>query len=349
MRMRRRRKWWFFGGRRLRCDAGSCGFVGGGFCCGHGGEDGGHVLALQVGGGWRGGPGCDLAARQADLVGSGGGGRRGAAVFAFWAWLGHGPAMREVVWVGVRGGNSSRGLHSGAGGIGPGFPRVCAGGVCGPLGGVGVPWGVGLLAVGLCGLLGVRGGEGCLLAGSVAGVCCFFGGWGRPVSRGRGLRAMVGVCGPPVVWRGGRGRGGGCAGGCVVSVRVSACSGTLLWSVVGWAVWRRSLPSSAAAARTSQMIMRIWCTSWSVVGRGYASFGLRPTRRRILWMAWYLQVRECCSLGGGVLRRVWACLNLCVGGGDGPSPGHGPCGWPAALDPLGQAVHGQSEVVARPP
>ena len=40
---------------------------------------------------------------------------------------------------------------------------------------------------------------------------------------------------------------------------------------------------------------------------------------------------------GGVLPRVWACLDLCVGGGDGPDPGHGPRGWPAALDPLGQA------------
>ena len=83
------------------------------------------------------------------------------------------------------------------------------------------------------------------------------------------------------------------------------------------------------------MSLRIWCTSWSVVGRGYASFGLRPTRRRILWMAWYLQVRECCGLGGRVLPRVWTCLDLSVGGGDGPNPGHGPRGWPAALDPLG--------------
>ena len=50
--------------------------------------------------------------------------------------------------------------------------------------------------------------------------------------------------------------------------------------------------------------------------------------------------------GGGVLPRVWACLDLCVGGGDGPNPGHGSRGWPAALDPLGQAEHGQSQVVA---
>ena len=34
---------------------------------------------------------------------------------------------------------------------------------------------------------------------------------------------------------------------------------------------------------------------------------------------------------GGVLPRVWACLDLCVGGGDGLNPGHGPRGWPAAL------------------
>ena len=35
--------------------------------------------------------------------------------------------------------------------------------------------------------------------------------------------------------------------------------------------------------------------------------------------------------------------------GDGPNPSHGPRGWPAALDPLGQAEHGQFQVVARPP
>ena len=66
-------------------------------------------------------------------------------------------------------------------------------------------------------------------------------------------------------------------------------------------------------------------------------------------MAWYAQIRGCCGLKGEVRPRVGACLNLCVGGGDGPDPGHGPCGRPAALDPLGQARHGQSQVVARPP
>ena len=66
-------------------------------------------------------------------------------------------------------------------------------------------------------------------------------------------------------------------------------------------------------------------------------------------MAWYPQVRECGGLGGGVLPRVWACLDLCVGGGDGQNQGQDPRGWPAALDPLGQAEHGQSQVVASPP
>ena len=53
------------------------------------------------------------------------------------------------------------------------------------------------------------------------------------------------------------------------------------------------------------------------------------------------------SGGGGGLPRVRARLHLCVGGGDGPNPGHGPRGLPAALDPVGQAEHRQSQVVAR--
>ena len=233
------------------------------------------------------------------------------------------------------GGNSSRGLHSGAGGGGPGSSGVCVGGKGGPLGGVGVPRGAGLPSAGVCGLSSVGGGEGCPAGGCVAGVCWCSGGWGRPVSRGPGVCAMVGVCGSPVEQREGRGMGGDCAVGCAVSVYVSACRGALAWAVVGRAVWRRSLPSSAAAARISQTSLRIWWTSWSVVGRGYASFGLRPARLRTLWMAWYPQVRDCCGLGGGVWSCVRACLDLCVGGGDGSNPGHGPRGWPAALDPVG--------------
>ena len=246
------------------------------------------------------------------------------------------------------GGNSSPGLQSGAGGGGPGSSGVCAGGVGGPLGGVGMPRGAGLLSAGVCGLSSVGGGEGCPAGGCVAGVCWCSGGWGRPVSRGPGVRAMVGVCGSPGEQREGRGTGRDCAVECVVSVYVSACRGALAWPVVGRAVWRRSLPSSAAAARISQTSLRIWWTSWSVVGPGYASFELRPTRLRTLWMAWYPLVRDCC-VGGGVWPRVRARLHLCVGGGDGPNPGHGPRGWPVALDPVGQAEHGQSQVVARLP
>ena len=248
------------------------------------------------------------------------------------------------------GGNNSRGLHSGAGGGGPGSSGVCAVGECRPLGGVGLPRGAGSLSAGVCGLSSLGGGEGCPAGGSVAGVRRCSGGWGRPVSQVPGLRAVVGVCGSPGEQGEGRGMGGDCAVGCVVSVYVSARRGALAWSAVGRTVWRRSLPSSAAAARISQTSLRIWWTSWSVVGRGYASSGLRFTRLRTLWMAWYPQVRECCGLGGGGLA---ACPRpprfVCVGGADGPNPGQGPRWWPAALDPVGQAEHGQSQVVARLP
>ena len=121
------------------------------------------------------------------------------------------------------GGNSSRWLHSGAGEGGPGSSGVCAGGVSGPLGGVRVPRGVMLPSVGVCGLSSVGGGEECLAGGSVAGVCWCSGGWGRPLSRGPGLRAMVGVCGSLVEQQGGRGMGGVCVRSqrhaCVVSCR----------------------------------------------------------------------------------------------------------------------------------
>ena len=136
-------------------------------------------------------------------------------------------------------------------------------------------------------------------------------GGGGPCCGAPGMRAMVGVCGSPGWQRGGRGMGGDGALGCVVSVYVSACNGALAWSVVGRAVRRRSLPSSAAAARISQTSLRIWCTSWSVVGRGYASSGLRPTPPRTLWMAWYPQGRECCGLEGGSFR-VSGPASICV-------------------------------------
>ena len=42
------------------------------------------------------------------------------------------------------------------------------------------------------------------------------------------------------------------------------------------------------------------------------------------------------------------CQGLPVGDGDGPGRGCGRRGWPTPLDPLGQAEHGQPQVVARP-
>ena len=211
MRMRTRMRWWFFGGCWLSCHAGRCGFADRGCLCrGQGGEDGGHVLGPRVGGRWLGGPGRDLAARRADSVGSGGPGRRGAAVSAFWGRRGWAPAMRKGEWVGVRGGNISRGLHSGAGGVVPGVSGACAGVVCGSLGRLGVPWGLGLPAAALCGLLGAGGG----------------GVFGRRVCGGRvwlfGRLGKARVAGPGAPRDGGRvwanewGVGGGGAGAGVV-------------------------------------------------------------------------------------------------------------------------------------
>ena len=166
---------------------------------------------------WPGGPICSAAA------GEGGAG----------LW----PSPSGVGWAGVlqcvrlcglasAGGNSSHGLHSEAGGGGPWSFRVCAGGVGGPLGGVGVPRGAGLLLAGVCALSSVGDGEGCLAGGCVVGVCWCSGGLGRPVSRGPGVRAMVGLCGSPAEEREGRGMGGDCAVGCIRSPRracVASC------------------------------------------------------------------------------------------------------------------------------
>ena len=43
---------------------------------------------------------------------------------------------------------------------------------------------------------------------------------------------------------------------------------------------------------------------------------------------------------GGCPSVCWDRLALCVVGGDGPDPGLGPCGRPAAFDTLGQTEHG---------
>ena len=78
-----------------------------------------------------------------------------------------------------------------------------------------------------------------------------------------------------------------------VPVRLQQCA-----SVVSC---RPGVLQEEVAARISQMRVRIWCTSWSVLGSGYFSRWLRPMRRRTLWMGWYPQVRGCCGLGGGFL------------------------------------------------
>ena len=84
----------------------------------------------RSGAGGLGGPGRDLAAQRADLVGSGEGGRGGAVAFFFRAWLGRGPAMCEVVWVGVRWGEQfAWAAFRGQGGVGLGL-LGCAGGAC---------------------------------------------------------------------------------------------------------------------------------------------------------------------------------------------------------------------------
>ena len=92
----------------------------------------------RLGAGGLGGPGRDLAARGA--IWSAAAGEGGAGLW---------PSPSGLGWAGVlqcarlcgfasAGGNSSRELHSGARGGGPGSSGLCAGGVCGPLAGVGV-------------------------------------------------------------------------------------------------------------------------------------------------------------------------------------------------------------------
>ena len=73
-----------------------------------------------------------------------------------------------------------------------------------------------------------------------------------------------------------------------------------------------SLPFSIAAARILQMLVRTWCTSWSLVGRGYFRGGLRSTRRRILWTVWYPRVTVVVGWAGGgsfcVSGPAWICV-----------------------------------------
>ena len=111
------------------------------------------------------------------------------------------------------GGNSSRGLHSGAGGVGPGSSGVCAGRVGGPLGGVGVPRGSSR-----------RVCVGCRVWGVVRGV--------RRVGVWRACAAVRAGGGGPC--RGGRGcaRWWACVGLRVSSERGGAWAGIVRWGAL---------------------------------------------------------------------------------------------------------------------
>ena len=85
-RMRTRGKWWFSGDVGCAAKrAGAALWAAAASAAATAWKTEGIFSGRWVGGGWLGGPGRDLAARQADQVGSGGRERRGAAVSAFWA------------------------------------------------------------------------------------------------------------------------------------------------------------------------------------------------------------------------------------------------------------------------
>ena len=167
----------------------------------------GRSWGCRLGAGGRGGPVATW--RPGGPIWSAAAGEGGAGLRPSPSGLGWPGVLQCVRLCGLAsaGGNSSRGLHSGARGGGPWSSGVCAGGMGGPLGGVGVARGAGLLSAGVCGLSSVGGGEGCPMGRCVAGVWWCSGGWGRPVSRGLGMRAMVGVCWSPGEQREGRGTG----------------------------------------------------------------------------------------------------------------------------------------------
>ena len=112
----------------------------------------------RLGAGGFGGP--VVTWRPGGLIWSAAVGEGGAGRWPFPSGLGTARVLQCARSCGLAsaGGNSSRGLHSGAGGGGPGSSGVCAGGVGGPLGGVDVPRGAGLPSAGVCGLSSVEGG-----------------------------------------------------------------------------------------------------------------------------------------------------------------------------------------------
>ena len=97
--------------------------------------------------------------------------------FSFWAWLRAGPAMCEVVCVGVRRGEQfAWAAFRGRGGWAWVFWGVCGGR------GRATGW----VSAAVCGLWSVGGGEGCPAGGCVAGVCWCSGGSGGARAAGPG-------------------------------------------------------------------------------------------------------------------------------------------------------------------
>ena len=143
--------------------------------------------------------------------------------FSFWAWLGRGPAMCEVVWVGVRGGEQfAWAAFRGRGG-----------------------WA--LVSFGVCGGCGRATGWGGRAAGRGAPLGCG-GCWGRRVGV---WRACAGV---PA------GGGGPCRGarGCArwwacVAPRLSSERGEAWAGIVRWGVLCRCMCPLAAARLRGQL------------------------------------------------------------------------------------------------
>ena len=109
----------------------------------------GMSLGCRLGaGGWG---GLVVTWRPGGPIWSAAAGEGGAGLWPFPSGLGWARVLQCARSSGLAsaGGNSSRGLDSGAGGDGPGSSGVCVGGVGGPLGGVGVPRGAGLPLAGV--------------------------------------------------------------------------------------------------------------------------------------------------------------------------------------------------------
>ena len=181
-------------------------------------------------GGW-GGP--VVTWRPGEPIWSAAAGEGGAGLWLSPSGLGWAGVLQCVMLSGLAsaGGNSSRGLHSGAGGGEPGSSGVCAGGVGRPMGGLGLPRGAGLLLAGVCGLSSVGGGEGCAACGCAAGVCSCSAGGGGPCRGARGC-ARWWAC---------------------VGLRVSSERGGAWAGIVRWGVLCRCMCLLAAARLRGQL------------------------------------------------------------------------------------------------